>query len=93
MSNTDLQLTISLLISDRLDTVPRCLDSLRLILDAIPSELILIDTSKNSKINALLKTYTDQVYEFEWCNDFAKARNEGLKRAKGEWFMFLDDDE
>lgn len=93
MSNTDLQLTISLLISDRLDTVPRCLDSLRPILDAIPSELILIDTSKNLEINALLKTYTDQVYEFEWCNDFAKARNEGLKRARGEWFLFLDDDE
>lgn len=93
MSNSNLQLTISLLISDRLDTIPRCLDSLRPILEAIPSELILIDTSKNPEVNALLKTYTDQVYEFEWCNDFAKARNEGVRRAKGEWFMFLDDDE
>ena len=93
MSNEKLQLTISLLISDRLDTIPRCLDSLRPILEAIPSELILIDTSKNPKVNALLKTYTDKVYEFEWCNDFAKARNEGVRRAKGEWFMFLDDDE
>lgn len=93
MSNSNLQLTISLLISNRMDTIPRCLDSLRPILDAIPSELILIDTSKNPEINALLKTYTDQVYEFTWCNDFAKARNEGLKRAKGEWFLFLDDDE
>lgn len=93
MSNKIPQLTISLLISNRLDTIPRCLDSLRLILDAIPSELILIDTSKNPEVNALLKTYTDKVYEFDWCNDFAKARNEGVRRAKGEWFMFLDDDE
>lgn len=93
MSNSNLQLTISLLISDRLDTIPRCLDSLRPILEAIPSELILIDTSKNPEVNTLLKTYTDKVYEFEWCNDFAKARNEGVRRAKGEWFMFLDDDE
>ncbi len=93
MSNSNLQLTISLLISDRLDTIPRCLDSLRPILEAVPSELILIDTSKNPEVNALLKEYTDKVYEFEWCNDFAKARNEGVRRAKGEWFMFLDDDE
>ena len=93
MSNSNLQLTISLLISDRLDTIPRCLDSLRPILEAIPSELILIDTSKNPEVNTLLKTYTDKVYEFEWCNDFAKARNEGVRRAQGEWFMFLDDDE
>ena len=86
-------LTISLLISNRLDTIPRCLDSLLPIMKAIPCELILIDTSKNSEVHNLLLKYTGQVYEFEWCNDFAKARNEGLSRAKGEWFMFLDDDE
>lgn len=86
-------LTISLLISNRPDTIPRCLDSLRPIMHAIPSELILIDTSKNEEIHKLLLTYTDKVYEFEWCNDFAKARNEGIRRAQGEWFLYLDDDE
>lgn len=86
-------LTISLLISNRPDTVPRCLDSLRLIMDEIPSELILIDTSKSDEIHELLLTYTDYVYKFDWCNDFAKARNEGVKRAKGKWFLYLDDDE
>lgn len=87
------QLTISLLASNRPDTLRRCLDSLRPILEAIPSELILIDTSKNPVVHELLLEYTDQVYEFEWCKDFAKARNEGLTRAKGEWFLYLDDDE
>lgn len=86
-------LTISLLISNRPDTVPRCLDSLRLIMDKIPSELILIDTSKSDEIHELLLTYTEYVYNFDWCNDFAKARNEGLKRAKGKWFLYMDDDE
>lgn len=76
-----------------METIPRCLDSLRPIMDAIQCELILTDTSKNPKIHKLLLEYTDQVYEFEWCNDFAKARNLGLKKANGEWFMFLDDDE
>jgi len=76
-----------------MQTISRCLDSLRPIMEAIPCELILIDTSKNEEIHRLLLGYTDQVYTFEWCNDFAKARNEGLKRARGEWFLFLDDDE
>lgn len=93
MSNQKPVLTISLLISNRPDTIPRCLDSLKPIMAAIPSELILIDTSKSDDIRQMLLDYTDQVYPFEWCQDFAKARNEGLKRAKGEWFMFLDDDE
>lgn len=87
------QLTISLLISNRMETIPRCLDSLRPIMDAIPCELILTDTSKNPEIHKLLLEYTDLVYEFEWCNNFAKARNLGLEKANGEWFMFLDDDE
>lgn len=86
-------LTISLLISNRMDTIPRCLDSLASVMEAVPCELILIDTSKNPDVRELLLKYTNQVYEFEWCKDFAKARNEGLKRAKGEWFLFLDDDE
>lgn len=86
-------LTISLLISNRLDTIRRCLDSLRPLMEAVPSELILTDTSKNPEVNAICRKYTEQVYEFEWCHDFAKARNFGLEKAKGEWFLFLDDDE
>mgnify|MGYP002677519918 CR=1 FL=1 len=86
-------LSISLLISDRLETISKCLDSLRPILDAVPSELILVDTSKNPKVRKLLQTYTDHIIPFDWCNDFAKARNAGLKEACGEWFLYLDDDE
>lgn len=86
-------LTISLLISNRPDTIPKCLESLKPIMEGIPSELILIDTSKSEEIHNLLLSYTDKVYEFEWCKDFAKARNEGVRRAKGEWFLYLDDDE
>ncbi|MBQ3558748.1 MAG: glycosyltransferase [Agathobacter sp.] len=86
-------LTISLLISNRPDTIRRCLNSLRPLIEAVPCELILTDTSKNPEINAICYEYTDQVYEFDWCHDFAKARNFGLEKAKGEWFFFLDDDE
>lgn len=87
------QLTISILISNRPDTIRRCLDSLETIRREIPSELILIDTSQNPDIHEILLEYTSDVYPFVWCKDFAKARNEGLRRAKGEWFLFLDDDE
>jgi glycosyltransferase involved in cell wall biosynthesis len=88
-----LVLSISLLASNRPDTIRRCLDSLKPILEQLPSELILVDTSESGEIHRILTEYTDQVYCFHWCNDFAGARNAGLKRASGEWFLFLDDDE
>lgn len=93
MNNIRPVLSISLLISDRMDTIPRCLDSIKPILEAIPSELILVDTSNNPKVHEFISNYTDKVETFEWCNDFSAARNVGLKKATGEWFLFLDDDE
>lgn len=86
-------LSISLLASNRLDTIPRCLDSLKPIIKAIPCELVIVDTSGNEEVHSLLKTYTEKVVKFNWCNDFSKARNTGLELCQGEWFMFIDDDE
>lgn len=88
-------LTISLLVSNRIDTIQKCMESIRPILEQIPSELIAIDTvgEKTDGSIDIVREYTDKVYPFAWCNDFSAARNEGLRRAKGEWFMFIDDDE
>ena len=86
-------LSISMLVSDRPDTIQRCLDSLKPIMDGISSELILVNTSKNDKVRDVIEKYTDKIVDFEWCDDFAKARNAGLFLAKGEWFLTLDDDE
>ena len=93
MNNPNPLLTISLLASNRPDTIRKCLDSLRGIREAIACELILVDTSQSEEIHSILCEYTDRVYPFEWCKDFSKARNVGLKKARGEWFLFLDDDE
>lgn len=86
-------LSISLLVSDRPDTIQRCLDSLNTIRENITSELIIINTSHSENVRAIIEKYTDKIVDFEWCDDFAKARNAGLSLATGEWFLTLDDDE
>lgn len=86
-------LTISLLVSGRAETTEKCLNSLQKILQSIDSELILVDTGCSEEMHQKLLRYTDQVIPFTWCDDFSKARNAGLERALGEWFLFLDDDE
>ncbi len=86
-------LSISLLASNRKATIRKCLDSLKEIMEKIPSELIIVDTGCDEETRGILEEYTDQIISFQWCDDFARARNAGLKLAKGEWFLFIDDDE
>ena len=89
----NIQLTISMLVSDRMETLGKCLSSLKPLLRELDSELIVVFTGKKEKTLELVRQYTSQIIRFEWCNDFAKARNAGLNEAKGEWFLYLDDDE
>lgn len=89
-------LSISLLVSNRIDTIRRCLESIRPLLAAVPSELIVVDTvGENNSDGSLMiaKEYADRIVPFSWCNDFAAARNAGLECCTGEWFFYLDDDE
>lgn len=89
----NIQLSISLLASDRPAALERCLDSLRPLLMQVPSELIVVATGTDAGVREIATRYTDQIIPFTWCDDFSAARNAGLKAAKGEWFMYLDDDE
>lgn len=71
----------------------RCLKSLQPLMRAIPTELIIADTGSTDSTVEIAKKYTDNVFYFEWINDFAAARNSTLKKAKGKWYFFLDADE
>ncbi len=86
-------LTISILVSNRPDTIEKCLKSLDSLRKNVPCELILTDTGCGPEVREIIEKYADKIIDFEWCDDFAKARNVGLKQARGQWFMFLDDDE
>ena len=86
-------LTVSILISNRPDTVRKCLDSVKPLLENLSSELLLVDTGCGEEVRKIIGEYTDKIIPFEWCRDFSKARNAGLRKAKGEWFLYLDDDE
>ena len=96
MKETKILLTISLLVSNRIDTIRNCMESLRPLLEQLPCELIAVDTvgEENSDGSlAIVKEYATKIVHFDWCNDFAAARNAGLTAAAGEWFLSLDDDE
>ena len=92
---SDIKLTIGLLVSNRIKYIRQVMEALKPLLDAVPSELIAVDTKGEDSDGSIevVKEYTDKVYPFTWCNDFAAARNVTFEHARGEWYMYLDDDE
>ena len=91
--NENILLTITMLVSNRKDTIERCMKSLVHLRETVPSELIVVDTAGDEYCMSIVRQYTDNIVRFEWCDDFAAARNAGLERARGRWVMYVDDDE
>ncbi|HEX3018408.1 MAG TPA: glycosyltransferase family 2 protein [Caproicibacter sp.] len=89
----DIRLTIGMIVKNEEKTLDKCLSSLKPLLEAVPSELIITDTGSTDKTLEIVKKHTDHILNFEWCGDFSAARNTGLSVARGEWFMFIDGDE
>ena len=57
-------------------------------------EIIVVDTgSKDGTIQLLSQHPKVNLFHFEWCDDFAKARNYSLEQATCEWILVLDADE
>lgn len=92
MKKRPIVLSISMLISGR-DEMFRSLESLCYFREAFPCEVILVDTGCSGEQRKRAEKYADKIVDFTWCDDFAAARNAGLKEACGEWFLYLDDDE
>lgn len=86
-------LSIGMIVKNEEKYLEECLTALQPILDELDSELIIADTGSTDRTVEIAKKFTDNVFYFEWINDFAAARNSTLEKAQGEWFMFIDADE
>jgi glycosyltransferase involved in cell wall biosynthesis len=67
----------------------RCLDSLEGLMD----EIIIVDTGSTDSTKEIARKYTDFVYDFSWCDDFAEARNFSFSKATMEYIYAADADE
>lgn len=71
----------------------RCLASIKKADPHNTMEIVVVDTGSTDDTIELARKYTDRVYEFAWCNHFAKARNYSVEKANGEYILVLDSDE
>lgn len=88
-----LLLSISLPVSNQGDTIERCLSGVGPILDALPAELIVVDTGSTDKTIPIAKSHGARIIDFPWVDDMSAARNAGIRAARGLWYMSIDADE
>lgn len=82
-------LSLCMIVKNEHDTLARCLDSVKDIVD----EIIIVDTGSTDDTKNIASKYTDNVYNFKWCYDFAKARNFSFSKATKDYIMWLDADD
>mgnify|MGYP002626275007 CR=1 FL=1 len=85
------QVTISLcmIVKNEEKILARCLDSVADLMD----EIIIVDTGSADHTKEIAARYTDQIYDFEWIDDFSAARNFAFSKARMEYIYSADADE
>ena len=82
-------LSVCLIVRDEKETIARVLECAKKFAD----EIIVVDTGSTDGTKEIAKSYTEKVFNFEWCDDFAKARNFSFSKATCDYQMWLDADD
>lgn len=56
-------------------------------------EIIVVDTGSTDRTIEIAKSYTSNVYHFDWVNDFSAARNHSISLATNDYILVVDCDE
>ena len=84
-------ITISLcmIVKNEEDVLKRCLES---VCDTV-DEIIIVDTGSTDSTKEIAGSFTENVYDFKWVDDFAAARNFSFSKATMQYCMWLDADD
>lgn len=85
------EITISLcmIVRDEEQTIVRCLESLRDIVD----EIVIVDTGSIDRTREIVRQFQAKVYDFQWIDNFAAARNFSFSKATKDYILWLDADD
>lgn len=83
------KLSLCMIVKNESQKLPRCLEAVKSHVD----EMMIVDTGSIDDTVEIAQSYGAKVEYFQWCDDFAAARNYAISKASGEWILMLDADE
>ncbi len=84
-----ISISLCMIVKNEEDVIGRCLECVK----DIVNEIIIVDTGSTDSTIEIAKKYTNQVYHFDWVDDFSKARNYAFSKASKDYIMWLDADD
>ena len=81
--------SLCMIVKNESAVLARMLDSVAGLMD----EIIIVDTGSTDDTRAIAARYTDKIYDFEWVDDFAAARNFSFSKATCDYIYAPDADE
>ena len=74
-------ISLCMIVKNEEKILARCLDSIHDLVE----EIIIVDTGSTDRTKEIASKYTKKIYDFEWIDDFAAARNFSFQFATKDY--------
>ncbi len=82
-------ISLCMIVKNEIKFIEKCLEAVSPYVD----EIVVADTGSTDGTIEVLEKFNCRVFHFEWCNDYSKARNFSISKAKNNWILVIDADE
>lgn len=82
-------ISLAMIVKNEQEVLARCLESAKKLFD----EIVIVDTGSTDATKQIAQRFTKIVKDFEWVNDFSRARNYAFSLATCDYVMWLDADD
>lgn len=82
-------ISLCLIVKNEENTIGRCLSSVAEAVD----EIIIVDTGSTDGTRSVIEPFQARIYDFQWIDNFAAARNFAFSLATKDYILWLDADD
>lgn len=82
-------ISLCMIVRNEEDSLGRCLASVKEAVD----EIVIVDTGSTDRTKEIAASFGAVIYDFEWIDDFAAARNYAFEQATQTFILWLDADD